>query len=279
MRRNNICKFIPESVVEEREIVNFVYEQNLNVIKTLRRITRNRAILVSAGEIIFTINNAEFKCSAGDLLFCFVGDEVVGEPTENASYQYIDFQGERTEGLLRRFLINKTNRHFHGFDGVIPLWKDSLTKASVDNLDLMAESMLLYVFSRLDPNAKERAGVINEVIAYTEHFFTDPDLSLSSVADELNYSSKYLSHLFKKVMGTTYTEYLRVMRIKYATLLLDHGIDSIKNVAVLSGYSDPLYFSTVFKNLIGISPKDYLRSKRYDELDGNEESEESDGEE
>jgi AraC-like DNA-binding protein len=41
--------------------------------------------------------------------------------------------------------------------------------------------------------------------------------------------------------------------------LLEHGIDSVKNVALLSGFSDPLYFSTVFKKDIGISPKEYMK--------------------
>ena len=46
--------------------------------------------------------------------------------------------------------------------------------------------------------------------------------------------------------------------IKYAVSLFDHGIDSVKNVALLSGFQDPLYFSSVFKNVIGVSPTQYI---------------------
>ena len=59
-------------------------------------------------------------------------------------------------------------------------------------------------------------------------------------------------------MGMGYTEYLRNIRLKQAVFLLDHKLDSIKNISSLSGFSDPLYFSTVFKKEIGISPKDYI---------------------
>ena len=62
-------------------------------------------------------------------------------------------------------------------------------------------------------------------------------------------------------MGMGYSEYLKNYRIKYAVTLLEHGIDSVKSVAFLSGFSDPLYFSKVFKNSIGISPKDYRNRK------------------
>ncbi|MBE5732376.1 MAG: helix-turn-helix transcriptional regulator, partial [Clostridiales bacterium] len=51
------------------------------------------------------------------------------------------------------------------------------------------------------------------------------------------------------------------IRIKHAVTLLDYGIDSIKNVALLSGFTDPLYFSNVFKAQIGISPTQYLKNK------------------
>ena len=62
-------------------------------------------------------------------------------------------------------------------------------------------------------------------------------------------------------MGISYSEYLRSVRIKYATALFDHGIESIKNVALLSGFSDPLYFSGVFKKYIGMSPKQYIETQ------------------
>ena len=82
---------------------------------------------------------------------------------------------------------------------------------------------------------------------------------LSTVAERLGYSSKYLSHIFKKQMGMGYTEYLQTYRIRYAVSLFEHGLDSIKNVALLSGFTDPLYFSTVFKKQFGVSPASYIQ--------------------
>ena len=72
------------------------------------------------------------------------------------------------------------------------------------------------------------------------------------------YNEKYLSHLFKSRIGVSFTEHLRNKRISYAVLLFEHGLDSVKNVAFLSGFSDPLYFSTVFKRSLGVSPKEFI---------------------
>lgn len=171
---------------------------------------------------------------------------------------YISFSGYHADELLKRFDITVKNRLFSGFDGIIPLWKESLSRANEATIDLASESMLLYAFSRLSGDLSEKNGIISRITEISENGFTDPGLSITAIAAELGYNSKYISHLFKEKTGITYSEYLRTLRIKYAVSLFDHGIDSVKNVALLSGFGDPLYFSTVFKNATGVSPKEYL---------------------
>ena len=61
-------------------------------------------------------------------------------------------------------------------------------------------------------------------------------------------------------MNIGFTEYLRNLRIKYAVSLFESGLDSVKNVALLSGFKDPLYFSNVFKKTIGVSPREYTEN-------------------
>ena len=93
----------------------------------------------------------------------------------------------------------------------------------------------------------------------TQKSFTDPDLSMSVIADELKYDPKYLSSVFKKKKGIPYTQYLRELRIKHAIFLMEQGVVSVKNVALLSGFSDALYFSKIFTAAEGISPKAYIQ--------------------
>ena len=96
------------------------------------------------------------------------------------------------------------------------------------------------------------------IIRYVDdNLFDFPDIE--QIAQALGYSQSYISHIFKEKMGMGYSEYLRSLRIKYAVSLFDHGIESVKNVALLSGFTDPLYFSTVFKKTLGISPTEYKK--------------------
>jgi two-component system response regulator YesN len=161
--------------------------------------------------------------------------------------------------LLSRFAINQSNRIFDGYEGLIPLWEESLSSASDKTVDLAAESILLYTFSRLSVHSSERDGIVRKIVEMSEENFRDQDLSISEIAKTLAYNPKYASHIFKKKMGVSFSEYLRSVRIKFAVSLFDHGLDSVKNVALLSGFYDPLYFSTVFKSVVGLSPKDYAK--------------------
>lgn len=258
MKNKNICKIVTSATSDKLEVHNFIYETNPEVMRKEIMLTHNRAILVKQGKGKFVLDGKPFLFSAGTLVFGFRNETVRTSFDDDCSYMYIDFDGARAEVLFRRFGINTANRTFSGFDGIVPLWQDSLSRVSEENTDIAAESILLYAFSRLSVSGKKQNGLISEIIEITEDEFASSDLSVVTVADRLSYSPKYISHIFREKMGIGYTEYLRNVRIKYAVTLFDHGIDSVKNVAFLSGFTDPLYFSTVFKKVVGKSPREYM---------------------
>ncbi len=257
MKSKNICKFINPSAPEPPFVRTFVLETDLETMKRGFDLSVDRAVLVTSGEVCFTAGERRLELSAGNLFFGFKDEKIAVEPNGKCEYIYIDFRGERSEELFKRFGISAANRCFKGFDGLIPLWSESLCRAGEQSVDLAGESMLLYAFSRLSAEPSEQNCIVSQMIELTEEHFTDPELSLSAIADELGYNGKYLSHVFKEKMNKGYSEYLRTIRIKYAVSLFNHGIDSVKNVALLSGFSDPLYFSTVFRKEIGVTPTEY----------------------
>lgn len=262
VKDKNICKFISDVNSEKLEIQSFIYETNPEIMKIKTHLSSHRAILVAKGEGNFVFDGKEFPFEKGSLVFGFEGESFEANAQNPCEYMYIAFSGLRSMALFRRFGISKAFRSFDSFDGVMPLWYDSLARASEENIDLATESILLYTFSRLTNTQTDKSNLINRIIELTEKQFTNPLLSVSTIAKDLTYNSKYISHIFKEKMGMSYTEYLRTLRLKYAVSLLDHGLDSVKNVALLSGFSDPLYFSSVFKKTIGVSPKEYQQRSK-----------------
>ena len=260
--KRNICKFVSPSVQVAVEVQNFVHETDRTVMNERMKSNFHRAILVCDGSGEFNFDSFGIKVTRGDLLFGFAGEHFSADGDENLQYMYISFTGDRASELFKRFGIGSQLRMFKGFDGIIPLWQESLARATEENVDLCAESILLYTFSRLDRNISKALNIVTEVIAISEESFNDPTLSVTAIAQRLGYNPKYISHVFKEKVGRTYSEYLRSLRIKYAISLFDHGIDSVKNVALLSGFGDSLYFSGVFKKEVGLSPTQYIEQKQ-----------------
>ena len=260
MKSKNICKFINSSVSDTLKTDCFIYESNPDVMKLEKNLKFHHVFIIKQGKITLFADGKKHSVKSGDLFFAFKGENVYALSEDQGEYMYIAFEGIRADELFKRFYITPNNRIFSGFDGIIPLWHESISRASDTNVDLASESILLYTFSRLNVVPNEKSNLINKIIELTEENFTLPELSVAEVAKELSYNSKYISHVFKEKMGVSYVEYLTNLRIKYAISLLDNGIDSVKNVAFLSGFSDPLYFSTVFKKIVGASPRDYKKT-------------------
>ena len=260
MKSKNICKFVPADMTGQLMPTQFILETNPRAMRHSEPKPVHRIVLITNQSGKLNLNTASYPCSVGNVIILFENETYFFEGEVGFQYMYIDFKGLRSYELFRRFGINESNRIFSGLDGLIPLWMESLSRASKENIDLVSESILLYTFSRLNYEHEKYDTCVNKIIEITEEDFSNPQLSISFIAEELGYNSKYLSHVFKKKSGIGYTEYLQNFRIKYAISLFENGIDSIKNVALLSGYTDPLYFSTVFKNKIGVSPKTYIKN-------------------
>ena len=217
-------------------------------------------LLISQGNGYFSADGKMYPFKTGDLFFVFEGEAFFLSQGKNVEYMYIEFSGTRANDLLRRFGIYTVSRSLEDFQSLLPFWKESLFSANTSTLDIATESVLLYTFSRLHKNVAARNDILQRMVELTEERFREQDFSLSTLAQEMNYNAKYLSHLFNQKIQATYSEYLRSLRLKYAVCLLEQGLDSVKNVAFLSGFGDPLYFSNVFKKMIGVSPKKYIQN-------------------
>jgi len=83
------------------------------------------------------------------------------------------------------------------------------------------------------------------------------DFSIDTLASHVCLSPSRLGHLFRDELGMTITQWRDDQRISRAKQLLVTTNYSINHIGRLIGYSDPLYFSRVFKRKAGVSPKIY----------------------
>ena len=98
---------------------------------------------------------------------------------------------------------------------------------------------------------------IQRSIDYINRHYTDPQLSIPTVAAQSYMSEVYFRKLFKQKYGTSPQKYIVALRIGHAASLIGTGYHTLKEIAYLSGYSDYKYFSVEFKRRMGLSPSEY----------------------
>ncbi len=254
----NVCKFVYESDPETLVTSKFIFEAGEHKKEHVYTETNDMLCLAASGTGTLSLGKTTKTIAAGDLFFVFAGEVCKIVSTDKLQYLYIAYAGGRCQRLYARCGVSGENRFFSGMGSLVPLFKESLLSADSRNVDLLSESMLLYAFSKLRSEPVAAADTLANVREYIEKHFTEPDLSLSSVADALGYNDKYLSHLLKTRLGAGFSEYLKNLRLRCAILLMRQGVSSVKNIAILSGFSDPLYFSKVFRQEFGESPREYI---------------------
>ncbi|APH06026.1 response regulator transcription factor [Bacillus weihaiensis] len=100
---------------------------------------------------------------------------------------------------------------------------------------------------------------MEKAIAYIhENFHKDLNLAVVSNYISLNYS--YFSHTFKEYTGHNFVDYLKKIRIKESKKLLKESDHKVLEISEMVGYKNPKQFARVFRELEGISPKEFRES-------------------
>lgn len=90
----------------------------------------------------------------------------------------------------------------------------------------------------------------------------EPETTSKMVAERFFLNQSYFSEYFKKMMGVTFTEYMRELRISKAVQLMEAGEDKIVDVALACGFSSVSAFYTAFSKVHGMPPKKYISQKK-----------------
>lgn len=104
---------------------------------------------------------------------------------------------------------------------------------------------------------KGKSSTFVQVNDYIKKHYADA-INTKTIADKFGFTPAYLSKLFREYKEITPSEYISLLRIgKAKELLKNCPALSVREIAAVTGYDDPLYFSKVFKKLVGVTPKTY----------------------
>lgn len=104
-----------------------------------------------------------------------------------------------------------------------------------------------------------KKDILNKALEYIDDNYHKEDFTIGDVSKNIYVSSSYLSLLFREELGKTFIEILSDIRMEHAkNLLLNTNLKSYE-VGEKCGYSNPSYFSTVFKGYYGCSPSKFKK--------------------
>lgn len=124
---------------------------------------------------------------------------------------------------------------------------------------------LIVAFIKTAVNTAEQP-VVKALKSEIEKNFTDGGFSVDVAVSRLPLNYDYVRKLFKKEVGLTPHEYLTALKMKRAQDIILSGATnrysqfSVSQIAEACGFTEPLYFSRVFKKYYGVSPANFVKN-------------------
>lgn len=119
--------------------------------------------------------------------------------------------------------------------------------SSFENLDLLADVAGNY----------SQDGPVEYILRYISQHYAEK-MTLHKLAEEMHYSDTFLVRKFKEEMKIGFIEYLTRYRIQKAIALLKEGNTDMERIAERCGFQSAKYFSKVFTNQVGCSPREFI---------------------
>ncbi len=262
----SVCRFIPNKEDPGSiQTIRFVLEGKFHSLSQPFYHPVHYLFLVVSGSGMLKLNGKEFLLKRGSIFFSFPQYFYTIHGSEDFAYVYISFRGKSATELLDEIGACADRPVFNGFERLIEFWTDSVRRITSTNANLLTEGVLQYTFAMLvtkvqeDKPETERESRFAEIINYLDCHYTDSELSLNLLAEQFSYAPKYLSRIFKQNMDIGFSKYLNNLRIQYACRQIEDGNISVTQISTACGFSDPMYFSKVFKRHTGCSPQAFIQ--------------------
>jgi AraC-like DNA-binding protein/ligand-binding sensor protein len=150
--------------------------------------------------------------------------------------------GAPTDNILK--LNNYFLKNLQQIDDI-----DTLCYKLQEVVETFTNSMFNYIPTK-------NSELIKKAMAYISLNF-QYNITLEEVANQVNLHPSYFSTIFKQSIGSSFKEYINMVRIEESKRLLMNTDFSIIDIAIATGFEDQSYFSKVFKKYTGMTPKQY----------------------
>lgn len=229
-------------------------------------------LYVAGGKAHFYFHGKEEIVTAGNM--------VLYRPKEEQRYYYygvdrtevywVHFTGNNVKNILRKYGIPDSAHVIH--TGTSLDYKKiylrmiqelKLTRPHYEEVLVRYLELLLTMISRLQDQKPKSKNMFltDEMNLAVSHFhsYYNRQINIEEYAKKHGMSVSWFIRNFKEYTGSTPTQYLLSLRISNAQSLLESTSYQVAEIADIVGYSNPLYFSRLFKKQCGVTPTEFRK--------------------
>lgn len=247
-------------------------------LKTVKRLPTWRPKGRLDYQLLYIVSGKGHFYFHGEDRVVYAGRMVLIQPRQEQRYEYfgedkpevywVHFTGSDVKNILRSYNIPMDDPIFYsGASSTYSyLFKEMIhelqnCKTGYEDLLAMYLRQIFLLVQRTRQEERPTVSTyIQEEMEFARRYFNEhynEPISIQEYAESRNMSVCYFQRNFKQIVKHTPMQYLLTIRVNNAASLLETTDYSMAEIAAIVGYEDPLYFSRLFRKIMGVSPRDY----------------------
>ena len=214
----------------------------------------------------------QIRSGEGFMIFPRQINTYIADPKLPWEYVWIEFDGMRAREIIETAGLSPDHPVYHAsYKDLRENMKDEMIYIA-EHHDATPFHLMghLYLFidylsrsssSQITASGRVRDFYIKEALNYIEQNFQN-DISVENIASFCGLNRTYFGRIFKETVGKSPQQFLLSYRMAKAAELLKLTDLSISDIGNAVGYPNQLHFSRAYKNVYGVSPREWRNKKR-----------------
>lgn len=245
--------------------------------KTPHRLNHYMLLVIVSGTGLLSINRKQYYMKQGDCFLLLPGTvrEICKGDMESIEYYELSFQKLHISDSQKEDLNEEEDFPLQGKLTVSPFSQllDSLKRLSIHKEDADAielfkrnihfQELLHFIFAQNWGMETQLDSIlaVERTVQNLQHTFHE-DISVKQLAQQAQLGLWQYRKIFKKLTGQSPNEYVTGLRMNRAKEMLLLSKDRLSVIANQVGYNDEYYFNRRFKQTVGLTPRQYVRTRK-----------------
>lgn len=223
-------------------------------------------IVMTEGTLYLSYDKENFTVNAGEYLLLPPGDSYrEGFRPSSCSFYWLHFSSDESDRypsflpLLQQEKVPEPEKMVILMKQLQDMVNNQYPSVSID---MMTTCILTELYGQLsltppiNPENLFHKQIYFDIIGYIKRNINH-NIKISEIAQEFNYSAKYIGHHFSQITGTSLKQFILNQKIDAANFMLTDSNKSIDDIAKELGFSSSHNFSRTYKKMTSLTPSEY----------------------